>query len=168
MSSGSQRVAPERLLEVVRLDLRATLEVADVHAHARPDEPLERQLVDRARALALAGREVVPRRVDVGARVGDRRDGVVGPALAVREVRHLAAEDLRHQLRGLGVRLVRDLRAKGLARVLLEPDGEVDDLMAPPARGSARPGARAATSRIQRRSSSARRSGSAPAAPAGA
>jgi hypothetical protein len=149
-----ERAALEGVLQVARLDLGAALEVAHVEPYARADEPVERQLVDRARGLAGAGREVVPRRVDVRAGVRDRRDRVVAPALAVGEILDRAAEDRRDELGGRRVVLALDDRTDRLARVVLERDREVDD----PCHGGVRSGKCSArcsrsTSRIQRRSS---------------
>ena len=97
---GLQLVGAERRLQVRDLDPLAPRHLAHVEPHAGAQEPVERQLVDRPRALAAAGREVVPRRVDVRARVGDQRDRLRRPALAVGQVGDLAAEDLRDQRRG--------------------------------------------------------------------
>ena len=83
------------------LDPLALRRLAHVEPHARAHEPVERQLVDRARPLAAGGGEVVLRRVDVRARVGDQRDGLRRPAQAVGQVGDLAAEDLREQRRGV-------------------------------------------------------------------
>ena len=102
-------------------------------------EFVERDFVDGARRLALAGRAVVQGRVHVRADVRVDGDALLAPAFAVRQMMALAAEDEAHDLRPLARgRRILDLRHEDGRRRLhrrrqavdvtrVEGAGEVDE-----------------------------------------
>ena len=104
--------------------------------HVQPysvgEEPLQRALVDPARRLALRDGAVVPRRVDVGTRVSERRHLLERRALALRpdEVVGCALEGLQHPVEP--VTLVSQVVNGGLPRLVRgawdDADAEVDQL----------------------------------------
>src|SRR5690606_14032101 len=66
----------------------AVLPLMEVEHEPGPEEPVQRQLVDRAGGFATDRRVVVIRRIDVSRAVGpEQGEGVHGPALAVAEQR---------------------------------------------------------------------------------
>ena len=91
-----------------------------VEHHALAEAVLQRHLVDRLRRLALARREVVPRRVHVRPGVRRERDHLVRPPLPVGQVIRRAAEDPGDDRQRLRVVLVVDPRRQRVGQLTLE------------------------------------------------
>ena len=94
--------------QLVRLDPIARLVAPQVDDDAGREEVLELELVDRPRGPALGGRVVVPRRVDVGARVSGEGEPLGADADAVHVLRLGTEHELALRER-VGVALVLDL-----------------------------------------------------------
>src|SRR5258706_13904476 len=91
-------------------------EVRDIQDDRFADKPIERDLIDGPSRLAFRSRRIVPRRIDVRARVGRCMDEFTGKTKAVRK---RSSGNIEHTLPHRGAVLMGDLldlRRVGFAR----------------------------------------------------